>query len=254
MITLPAILPIVLYNGKRRWTAPTQLSHLIEKQAIPDDYLPHFQYLLIDENRYSRQHLLTIRNIVSTLFLAETHYEIELLEQELFNLYRTEQDKAAVSLFLNWFKQLAIHGRIDPTDYDQLNYVYQSQEEVQTMLVATLQQERQNIFQAGRTEGQQLGLQEGLQEGLQQGLQKGLQQGLQKGLQQGRVQERREMLLHLASLRFAPSETELQAITHYLNAISDLDLLGKATTFLLGVSRPEPFITHLQQLANKQQP
>jgi predicted transposase/invertase (TIGR01784 family) len=150
---LPAIFPIVLYNGKRKWSAPTRISDLIEAEPSLGAYAVDFQYLLLNEKTYSKERLLTIRNIVSTLFLAEGHYDISLLEQELLNLYEQEGDKQAVSLFLNWFRQLALYGKISPEDYGQLDYIYRTKEEVQTMLTATLEQERKKIYQAGRKEG-----------------------------------------------------------------------------------------------------
>jgi hypothetical protein len=47
----------------------------------------------VDENVYSQERLLAIRNIVWTLFLAEAHYDIHLLEEELLILYERESDK-----------------------------------------------------------------------------------------------------------------------------------------------------------------
>jgi predicted transposase/invertase (TIGR01784 family) len=150
---LPAIFPIVLYNGKRNWTAPLKISDLIEAEPSLGAYAIDFQYLLVNEKAYSKERLLTISNIVSTLFLAEGHYDIALLEQELLNLYDREADKQAVSLFLNWFRQLALYGKISSDDYGQLDYIYRTKEEVQTMLAATLEQERKKIYQAGKKEG-----------------------------------------------------------------------------------------------------
>ena len=60
----------------------------------------------------------------TTLFLAETHYDLETLEAELINLFSSEADKQAVSLFLNWFRQMASRGRIDPEDYQSMEYTY----------------------------------------------------------------------------------------------------------------------------------
>ncbi|NJR52840.1 MAG: Rpn family recombination-promoting nuclease/putative transposase [Leptolyngbyaceae cyanobacterium CSU_1_3] len=136
------VFPIVLYNGENTWNAPLEIADLIEKVPAIGEYGLHFKYLLLDENTYSKEMLLQIRNIVSTLFLAEAHYDIDLLAQELVNLYQREQDKPAVSLLLNWFRQLAEHGRVSPEDYAQLDYVYRSEEEVRTMLAATLERER----------------------------------------------------------------------------------------------------------------
>ena len=151
----------MLYNGKRQWTAKEQIAELIEAEPSLGAFALHFQYLLINERTYSKEQLLKIRNIVSTLFLAEGHYDINLLEAELLNLYDNEADKQAVSLFLNWFRQLAVHGKVPPVDYARLDYVYRTKEEVHTMLVEALAQERKNIYQAGVAEGKVEGKMEG---------------------------------------------------------------------------------------------
>ena len=166
---LPAVFPIVLYNGEARWTAPVNLSELIEQTPPLGPFALDFEYFLIAENRYSQEALLKIRNIVSTLFLAESHYDIDVLEVELLNLFSSEADKEAVSLFLNWFKQLASHGRIESDDYQSLESIYQNEEEVKTMLVTALEKERERFFQNGLREGEQKGKQEGLLEGEQKG-------------------------------------------------------------------------------------
>ena len=178
---LPAVFPIVLYNGGAPWTAPVNLSELIEQTPPLGGFALDFQYFLIAENAYSQEALLKIRNIVSTLFLAESHYDLGVLEGELMNLFASEADRQAVSLFLNWFKQLAFHGRIESKDYQALEYIYRNEEEVKTMLVTALEQERKRIFQNGLREGEQKGKQEGLLEGEQKGKQEGLLEGEQKG-------------------------------------------------------------------------
>ena len=109
--------------------------------------------------------MLKIRNIVSTLFLAESHYDLGVLEGELLNLFASEEDRRAVSLFLNWFKQLSAHGRIESEAYESLEYIYQTEEEVKTMLVTALQKDREQMFQNGLREGEQRGLREGEQRG-----------------------------------------------------------------------------------------
>ena len=89
---LPAVFPIVLYNGSAPWTAPVNLSALIEQTPPLGKFALDFQYFLIAENEYSQEALLKIRNIVSTLFLAESHYDLDMLEVELLNLFSSERD------------------------------------------------------------------------------------------------------------------------------------------------------------------
>ena len=114
--TLPPVFPIVLYNGDDRWTAPVQLTDVIQDSHLLGDYVPRFAYCKIVEHEYPKDELLRIRNIVSTLFLAESYYEFELIKRELLTLFQHEPDRQAVSLLLNWFRQLAVHQRIDPAD------------------------------------------------------------------------------------------------------------------------------------------
>ena len=154
---LPAVFPIVLYNGSAPWTAPVNLSALIEQTPPLGKFALDFQYFLIAENEYSQEALLKIRNIVSTLFLAESHYDLDMLEVELLNLFSTERDRQAVSLFLNWFRQLAFHGRLESGDYQSLESIYRTEEEVKTMLVTALEKERERFFQNGLREGEQKG-------------------------------------------------------------------------------------------------
>ena len=199
---LPAVFPIVLYNGEARWTAPVNLSELIEQNPPLGTFGLDFQYFLIAENQYNQEALLKIRNIVSTLFLAESYYDVEVLEVELLNLFSSESDRQAVSLFLNWFKQLAFHGRLESDDYESLESIYRTEEEVKTMLVTALERERERFFQNGLREGEQKGKQEGLlegeqkgkQEGLLEGEQKGKQEGLLEGEQKGRIETAKAML------------------------------------------------------------
>jgi predicted transposase/invertase (TIGR01784 family) len=66
-----------------------------------------------------------------------------------------------VSLFLNGFRQLAIHGRIETEDYDVLSEVYHHREEVQTMLIKALKREKREIFEEGLQEGEQIGREKG---------------------------------------------------------------------------------------------
>ncbi len=69
---LPAVLPIVIYNGIPRWNANKNISELVEK--IPGgirQYCPHLRYLLIDEGSYPQADLANLRNLVAALIRLE---------------------------------------------------------------------------------------------------------------------------------------------------------------------------------------
>lgn len=157
---LPPIFPIVLYNGDGRWGAATDLAELIEDEPSLGDYALHFRYYKLAENEFSQGRLLQIGNIVSTLFLAESRYDQEQLLVELVNLFDREEDKQAVSLFINWFRQMAIHNRIRGEDYVLLHEAYRSSQEVQTMLTTIGERERQTFYEKGVEEGREEGRRE----------------------------------------------------------------------------------------------
>ena len=186
---LPVVFPIVLYNGSTPWTAPVNFSALIEQTPPLGRFALDFEYFLIAENEYSQEALLKIRNIVSTLFLAESHYDLDVLEVELLNLFSSEGDRQAVSLFLNWFRQLAFHGRLESDDYESLESIYRTEEEVKTMLVTALERERERFFQNGLREGEQKGKQEGLLEGEQKGRIETAKAMLAKGMEMTLISE-----------------------------------------------------------------
>ncbi len=75
---LPAILPIVLYSGTRRWTHPVEVSDLLD--PVPPSlqpYQPRMRYMLIDEGEWVRAGRLPKDNLASLLFQLEHNQGIE---------------------------------------------------------------------------------------------------------------------------------------------------------------------------------
>jgi len=163
---LPPIFPIVLYNGEETWTAPENLSALIENNELLGEFGLQFKYFKVIENEFTVEALLKIRNIVSTLFLAEVHYDEELLLEELLPLFRREK-RHAISLFINWLKQLYLHGRLREQDYREFEAIYHNESEV-SMFIKSLHQAREETFLQGVREGESKGKLEGKLEGKQE--------------------------------------------------------------------------------------
>ncbi|AAM23941.1 hypothetical protein M2349_001688 [Caldanaerobacter subterraneus subsp. tengcongensis MB4] len=51
---LPVIVPIVLYNGSRKWTAKTSYKEILNSYETFGEYAVDFKYILIDVNRYTK--------------------------------------------------------------------------------------------------------------------------------------------------------------------------------------------------------
>jgi predicted transposase/invertase (TIGR01784 family) len=149
---LPPVFPIMLYNGEKPWTTPLDISELIEGHEILGNFALHFKCFPIIEYSYAEDLLLKIGNIVATLFLAEVHYDFELLASQLLGLFDRTEDKQAISLFLNWLKQMAIYERIDESHYREFERIYYKRTEV-NMLENAIREEKKQIREQGRMEG-----------------------------------------------------------------------------------------------------
>ncbi|MEZ4867399.1 MAG: Rpn family recombination-promoting nuclease/putative transposase [Caldilineaceae bacterium] len=177
-LLLPAMFPLVLYNGDDKWTAPDNIDQLIETEIDLGAYGLHFEHFVIAENEYGKEWLAKIDNIIATLFLAEAHYDLPLLMERLLTLYDTEPDRQAIKLFINWFRQLAAHGRLDESDFAQIEEQDLTREEVKSMLVKALEREREMIYDSGKQEGIDIGKKEGIDIGKQEGIDIGKKEGI----------------------------------------------------------------------------
>ncbi len=66
----PPVLPILLYTGSARWTAPASFQAMVE-QSIPSKYIPHFEYFPILVNEIPAETLYNMKNAVSAVFYFE---------------------------------------------------------------------------------------------------------------------------------------------------------------------------------------
>lgn len=86
---LPPIVPIVLYNGKRRWTASRQFRKLLSHEGLFGPALINFEYLLVDVVRYSEEDLLALSNTIGAVFMLDQAKDQEQLQERLGKLMHT---------------------------------------------------------------------------------------------------------------------------------------------------------------------
>ena len=68
--TLPAVFPLLLYNGDARWSAEQSVEALIE-ESIPARFIPHLHYYPVLVNEIPPERLTRIHNAVSAVFYVE---------------------------------------------------------------------------------------------------------------------------------------------------------------------------------------
>lgn len=97
------IIPCVVYTGKSKWNVGDFRSLFNEDERFTK-YIPNFEYILIDVNRYSDEELLNIANLISSVFFLNKtkggEESIKRLKTVVENVskIRKEQQKA----FVKW--------------------------------------------------------------------------------------------------------------------------------------------------------
>ena len=178
---LPAVLPVMLYNGDEQWTAVTQFAELVE-MSLPEHLIPHIEYIKIAENEYGEAQLSDIRNAVSALFLTENSGFDNLAEQfgNILKLINNEDENIAEHFFswlLNYLKGNDIL-------LDDITEQIDNLSEGKDMLATSIQKSREYWTQIG--------------------MERGMQDGMQQGMQQGLIKSTQQDVMEVLELKFSP--------------------------------------------------
>jgi len=174
---LPAIVPIVIYNGKRPWTAARRFRELIEGAERFGEGLVDFEYGLIDVRRLKEEELLGLSGAMAAVFwLDGTREEAEVarrLRRLVRLLSRVPEDQ--VGPLLDWVNAVLgsrLPAEEGPALLGRLKEVRSGKEaeEVATnferMLDRWLEKTERRGWEKGLQEGRKKGREEGRVEGL----------------------------------------------------------------------------------------
>ena len=68
---LPAIMPIVLHNSERNWTASCKFSHMINNAQLFGKYVVDFEYALVSVNTLTESKISSSNTLIDNIFLAD---------------------------------------------------------------------------------------------------------------------------------------------------------------------------------------
>ena len=175
---LPPILPIVLYNGKQRWTSVTDVAELIPVvPGLVEQFKPRLKYLLIDENAYSDVELASLTNLVAAVFRLEQADSPATMEGLINLLIDWLDDRPDLRrMFSLWIRATLMRK----PNYGILLPQVDDLQEIKVMLADRLEQWALAYIAEGELKGKQEGRQEGKQEGRQEGEMLALQKLLSK--------------------------------------------------------------------------
>jgi len=157
---LPAVFPILLYNGEDRWTAKENINEIIIGN-IPKRYIPNFSYYKLAENEISKETLLEIHNFMSAIFYVENSTPEE-IKNEIMNIIGLIEKERPdlIRLF-----RLFINNLFKTSNYDNIEEVNQEIDnimEVKTMLTAAIERMKQDVRIEGKIETAKKMIEEGL--------------------------------------------------------------------------------------------
>ena len=158
---LPPVLPVVIYNGRRPWTAPADVSALIASGggAALARYQPSQRYFLLDEGRVGGADLPS-GNLVSALIALETNPDrvrAAALLEPLIELLQKQDDEELTAAFTEWVRQVLLPRRFRGSVSGPLPRL----EEVRAMLAETVQEWTAEWVEQGREEGREQGIEQG---------------------------------------------------------------------------------------------
>lgn len=171
---LPPVLPLVLYNGDRRWRAADDVAELIE--PVPgglEDYRPSLRYLLLDEGAIIKDKQAGIkdkqagaaasRNLVAALFhLEHSRDEDSLLDVlgTLVEWLKTPEQTQLRRAFSVWIRRVLLPGRLPKLALAELEPMNELQE-----VHAVLAERVKEWHKRWEREGIEKGMQQGMQQG-----------------------------------------------------------------------------------------
>ncbi|NMG17758.1 Rpn family recombination-promoting nuclease/putative transposase [Aromatoleum bremense] len=163
---LPPVLPIVLYNGERRWRAPVTLTELLPKvPAFLAPLQPQMRYVLIDEGAVPADTLARLpRNLVAAIFRLEqpqSPEEVQRFVAEFEAATRGDEFTTVRRVIAIWLRAALLRNRKYPILLPELDDL----QELSIMLSRRIEQWAEGYIASGRVEGRMEGRMEGRAEG-----------------------------------------------------------------------------------------
>ena len=165
---LPAIFPIVFYNGDKTWRQSPQIADMVDLNHVPRQYIPQMEYLLIDLSQFADTDLEQMDNLVAAITYAENHgktAEFEAFVTELIQ-YICKLLPEQSGLFKRWF--LGAHktklngGQLEQVTAILENIEYGKDNNMMTNSVVNFMDKHYSRgLLEGRQEGEELGLRRG---------------------------------------------------------------------------------------------
>ena len=180
---LPAIVPLVIYNGPGKWTVPQNYCELLSGQELFIEQVLNFKYILIDINCFREEELLKLPNLIKTVFLldrtknpAEVIQQLHKIENILKNLIISDY-----RLFKTWAEKILSRGLPQEKQAEMEKIIKESDPEEVSEMISNVERVLKEAFEKTQMDS--------------------LAMGKLEGREEGRVEEKQEVAKKLLSLK-----------------------------------------------------
>ena len=154
---LPAIVPMVLYNGANKWTVPLEFKDKLQQADLFGSHAMNFEYILVDVNSYTKETLVQIENVVSAIFL---------LDQKIDSIEFVKR----AAIVAKEFDNIQIEHKLKLTDWLDYTIAEPIREAVLEMFKSKLSREEVDEMTANITITLQEEKAEAIKEGIKEGI------------------------------------------------------------------------------------
>ncbi|MCL6592114.1 MAG: Rpn family recombination-promoting nuclease/putative transposase [Firmicutes bacterium] len=152
---LPPIVPVVLYNSKERWTACRSFKEILAEAELFKEFVVDFKYILIDVNRYDKQNLKDLTNIIGTVFLLEQAKDVKEIMKDLLGIgpILRKFDAKSFQLFASWLKVILTARLPEKAKQEIIKILEESRPEEAEKMVTNIEKIIEEGLMAGKMEG-----------------------------------------------------------------------------------------------------
>ena len=168
---LPAIMPIVLHNSERNWTASCRFSQMINNAQLFGKYVVDFEYALVSVNTLTESKISNSNTLIDNIFLADkkrTRQDWTDGIAELMHRIRA-MDTNDLNEWITWFSNV-IRKLNEDERGELITQIKEGDEkEMCSSFERLLNKEKAEGWKDGRAEGWKDGRAEGWKDGREKG-------------------------------------------------------------------------------------
>jgi len=122
---LPVIVPIVYYNGEEKWTSAMRLSDRMEHGNIFKQYVPDFEYILIDLNGTSDEQIAVCDDLISCIMLLDKKFDRKLFMDRVRSVGKmaaklTKEQRVELTIWVRDVWMAKVGGKVGKKEQEEL--------------------------------------------------------------------------------------------------------------------------------------